>query len=155
MLDGKLLPWLASATHIGHELHESGSMDLDTKMKKAEFIGKSTEIRETFNFASPVEVLKAVKLFACDLYGAMLWDLQGDLAEQVFNAWNTCIKLAWNVPRGTHIYILKQLLDCGISQLQLNLYIIEGLIQKDSQMFKIERIPKSSQYIFRKSHPRG
>ena len=34
MLDGKLLPWLASATHIGHELHESGSMDLDTKMKK-------------------------------------------------------------------------------------------------------------------------
>ena len=75
MLDGKLLPWLASATHIGHELHESGSMDLDTKMKKAEFIGKSTEIRETFNFASPVEVLKAVKLFAGDLYGAMLWDL--------------------------------------------------------------------------------
>ena len=82
MLDGKLLPWLASATHIGHELHESGSMDLYTKMKKAEFIGKSTEIRETFNFASRVEVLKAVKLFAGDLYGAMLWDFQGDLAEQ-------------------------------------------------------------------------
>ena len=50
-------------------------MDLDTKMKKAAFISKSTKIRDTFSFSSPVEVLRAVKFFAGDLYGAMIWEL--------------------------------------------------------------------------------
>ena len=53
ILSGKELPWVASATHLGHEFHESGTMDCDTRFKSAEFISKSTEIRETFFFASP------------------------------------------------------------------------------------------------------
>ena len=39
----------------------------------------------------------------------MLWDLEGDLANQYFNSWNTCIKLAWDIPRATHSYFLEQL----------------------------------------------
>ena len=72
ILSGKELPWVATATHLGHELHESGSMDHDCHVKRAEFISKSTDIRETFAFASPVEVLRAVKVFAGDLYGGNL-----------------------------------------------------------------------------------
>ena len=37
-------------------------MDQDMKVKRATFIGDSTECRETFGFASPVEVLRAVKV---------------------------------------------------------------------------------------------
>ena len=121
ILNGKDLPWVASATHLGHELHESGSMDHDTRVKRAEFISKSTDIRETFSFASPVEVLKAVKVFAGDLYGSNLWKLGGDLAEQVYNAWNTCIKLAWNVPRATHTYFVDMLLGCDLSHVKTDL----------------------------------
>ena len=62
-----------------------------------------------------MEVLRAVHFFAGDLYGSMIWNLKGDLAE-VFNAWNICIKLAWNVPHSTHTYFLEPLLDFGISQ---------------------------------------
>ena len=54
--------------HLGHELHESGLMDHDARVKRAQFIDKSTEIRETFAFASPVEVLRAVKVFAGDIF---------------------------------------------------------------------------------------
>jgi hypothetical protein len=115
ILSGKELPWVATATHLGHELHESGSMDHDACVKRAEFIRKSCDIRETFSFASPVEVLRAVKVFAGDLYGGNLWQLRGDMAKQVFNAWTTCIKLAWQVPRGTHTYFVDRMLDCGIS----------------------------------------
>ena len=93
-------------------------MDYDIRVKRAEFISKSTEIRETFYFASPVEVLRAVKVFAGDFYGANLWQLSGSMADQVFHAWNTCIKLAWQVPRGTHTYFLERLLDCGISHVR-------------------------------------
>ena len=117
-LSGKELPWVASATHLGHEFHESGTMEYDTTVKRAKFINKSTEARETFFFASPVEVFKAVKIFAGDLYGGNLWKLRGDMAQQAFNAWNTCIKLAWQAPRGTHTYMVDMLLSCGISHIR-------------------------------------
>ena len=90
-------------------------------MKRAEFINKSTEIRETFSFANPVEVLRSVKVFAGDLYGSNLWQLGGSMAEQVYHAWNTCIKLAWQVPRGTHTYFVDRLLACGISHVKTDI----------------------------------
>ena len=118
VLSGKELPWVTSATHLGHEFHESGNMEYDATVKRAEFIRKSSDIRETFFFASPVEVLRAVKVFAGDLYGGNLWQLRSDKASQVFNAWNTCIKLAWQVPRSTHTYFVDRLLSSGISHVR-------------------------------------
>ena len=52
---------MATATHLGHERHKSGTMEHDASVKRAEFIGKSTDIRETFAFASPVEVIRLSK----------------------------------------------------------------------------------------------
>ena len=94
---------MSTATHLGHELHESGTMDYDAVVKRATFIKQSVEIRETFGFASPVEILTALKVYCSSFYGSMLWDLGGDLAQQYYNAWNTCVKLAWQVPRATHL----------------------------------------------------
>ena len=79
-LDGKELPWVSSALHLGHVLHESGSMEQDILAKRATFIRESTEIRETFAFASPVEVLRAVKLHAGCHYGSNLWKLRSEYA---------------------------------------------------------------------------
>ena len=108
-LYGIELPWVKTATHLGNELCEDGTMDTDNKQKRAAFISRSLEIREQFDFAHPMETLKAVNLYCCDHYGGMLWDLQGNMASQYFNAWNTCVKLAWGVPRATHTYFLDYL----------------------------------------------
>ena len=40
-------------------LHQYGNMDKDIRVKRASFIDESVEVRETFEFASPVEVLQA------------------------------------------------------------------------------------------------
>ena len=112
---GRELPWVASATHLGHELHESGSMDYDTVVKRATFINQSVEIRETFHFASPIEIVSALKVYCSSFYGCMLWDLSGGKADQVFNAWTTAVKLAWAVPRGTRSYLVQQVLAPGIT----------------------------------------
>ena len=56
-------------------------MDHDAKVKRAEFIDKSVEIRETINFASPVEVLQALKIYCSSFYGSMLWNLGEDGAK--------------------------------------------------------------------------
>ena len=56
-----------------------------------------------------MEVLRAVRLYCCDHYGSMLWDMEGNMASQYFNVWNTCIKLTWGVTRATHTYFLDYL----------------------------------------------
>ena len=72
VLDGKLLPWVESAVYLGHVLDQSGTMEKDIRSKRAAYISDSVEIRESFGFASPAEVLKAVKLYAGSHYGSML-----------------------------------------------------------------------------------
>ena len=68
-----------------------------------------------------MEVLGAVKVYAGDFYGAMLWRLDGVMAKQVYLAWNTCIKLAWQVPRNTHTYFVERMLDCGLSHVKTDI----------------------------------
>jgi hypothetical protein len=96
-------------------------MEQDILAKRATFIRESTEIRETFGFASPVEVLRAVKLHAGCHYGSNLWKLRSDCAEQYFAAWRTCVKLAWHVPRSTHTYFVDHLLSCNMTNVKTDI----------------------------------
>ena len=109
-LYGKDLPWVRHANHLGHEISEDGSMNLDTNIKRADFIRKSSELRDLFSFALPLQVLGAVTVYSCHFYGSMLWDLFGENAGKVYRSWNTCVKLVWNVPRNTHNYFVENLL---------------------------------------------
>ena len=115
------LPWVSAATHLGHELHESGSMEHDASIKRSIFIQKSVDIRETFSFASPVEIISAFKVYCSSYYGCMLWDLGGEKAGQVFNSWTAAIKLAWGVPRGTRTYLVQQVLAPGITSAKVDI----------------------------------
>ena len=45
-------------------LHESGKMDHDAFVKKAQFIQKSVEVRTMFNWAPPHKILTALKMYA-------------------------------------------------------------------------------------------
>ena len=114
------MPWVDLAVHLGHVLHQSGTMEKDIQVKRATFIDESVEIRKTFGFASPAEVLQAVKLYVGSHYGSMLWDLGSDLASQYFTAWTVCVRLAWQVPVATHTYFVDQLLCCGISSVRMD-----------------------------------
>ena len=112
-LYGKDLPWVSHATHLGHEMHEDGTMDFDCKCKRGKFIENSLSIRETFKFAKPSQVLKAVQTNCCDLYGSMLWNLYGEQAGQYYRSWSTCTKLVWDLPRSTHSFFVDNMLSCG------------------------------------------
>ena len=37
----------------------------------------------------------------------MLWELKSDPVEQIFKCWNTCVKLAWGVPRSTFTFLVE------------------------------------------------
>ena len=111
------LPWVETATHLGYELHQLCDMSYDCKTKRGQFIGTSTDIRETFSFAHPDQVLNAVNIYVSHFYGAMLWDFTSDICGQFYRSWNTCVKLAWDIPRSTHTYLV--FLICGIPAIYL------------------------------------
>ena len=117
-LYGQDLPWVSSATHLGHELHESADMEHDCKCKRAKFIDSSTNIRETFDFADPEQMLNAVQIYCSDFYGSMLWDLFGDEAAKFYRCWNTLCKLCWDLPRSTPVYFVDNLLSCGFPSIR-------------------------------------
>ena len=60
------------------------------------------------------QVLNAVNLHASHFYGAMLWDFTSDICGQFYRSWNTCVKLAWDIPRSTHTYLVDNLF--GVNQ---------------------------------------
>ena len=89
-------------------------MDQDTIVKKAKFINESVQIRTMFDFASPFEVMRAIKVYCSSFYGCMLWDLGGEKTNQIFNAWNTAVKLVWGCPRTTRKFLVQRILSCGL-----------------------------------------
>ena len=105
-------------------------MEHDAHVKRATFISNSTEVREMFKFASPVEVLGALKVYCSSFYGCMLWDLGGDAVQQLFNAWNTAVKLTWDCPRQTKTFLVQQVLCCGYTSARTD------ILSRYSRFFK-------------------
>ena len=83
-LNGVNLPWVASADHLGHSLHQDCTMEQDSKVKRAKFIDKTCELRETFDFAHPELIIKAAQIYASDAYGFMLYDLSSNSSESFY-----------------------------------------------------------------------
>ena len=96
VLSGQALPWVAHASHLGHEFNEDGTKDMDTRMRRGCFIGRCLEVQEAFHCATPDNTLAAVKLYCGDLYGGMLARLDSPAAVQLMN----CRLPSWPSSRG-------------------------------------------------------
>ena len=85
-------------------------MDQDASCKRAQFIDRTSDIRETFIFAHPNQIIKAAQVYASDGYGFMLYNLSSQSNQSYPKSWNTFVKLAWNVPLDTYTYIVEDFL---------------------------------------------
>ena len=107
LLDGKPLPWVEHAAHLGHVLHQTVTMENDCNRARAAFIDRSVDIRQQFYFAKPDQIIDMIQLMCSDAYGSMLWDLRSNPAEKYFKCWNTAVKLVYGVPRSTYTYLVE------------------------------------------------
>ena len=115
---------MVTATHLGHEFHQSGTMEQDCEVKRAMFIDNSEiKIRDTFHFALPRQVLESVKLYSLHCYGSMLWDFSVRMFGQFCRSWNPCVKLANQVPRNTHTYLVENFLADDFLPVRRELFI--------------------------------
>ena len=53
--------------------------------------------------------------------GAMLWNFSGENTQQLFNSWNTAVKLTWSCPRDTRSYLVQEVLSCGLDSAQCDI----------------------------------
>ena len=83
------------------------------------------------------QILKATSLYCCHLYGAMLWDIFSEMCGQFCRCWNTAVKLAWQVPWGTHTYLVNHVL--GVQHTSIE----EQIIVRFVKFFKKLRESKS------------
>ena len=51
-------------------------------------------------------------------YGNNLWQLDSPMANQYYSAWRSCVKLAWQVKRGTQNYLVDHLLADGLTSVR-------------------------------------
>ena len=109
------------------------------KVKKAIYIDTSVDIRETFSFAHPQQVLKAVHLYAGHHYGAMLWDFESEMVSQYCKVWNTCVKLTYDVPRSTHTYLVVNFLAANFVPVKTELL---ARYVKFYKSFKLSKYPE-------------
>ena len=93
-LSGVDLPWVTRANHLGHTLHEDCTMEEDARAKRMAFITDSTDIREMFAWAHPMQVLQAISVYSTSFYGSMLYNLYGEEANMIYRCLNTAAKLA-------------------------------------------------------------
>ena len=121
-LRGEQLPWVSTVEHLGHTLQQDCTMDLDARRKRASFIDKSSDIRDTFHFAHPEQVMKACQVYVSDAYGFMLYDLTSQASQSYMKSWNTFVKLAWDVPRSTYTYLVENVLASNFVPFRKQLY---------------------------------
>ena len=68
-----------------------------------------------------MEQILAVEKYCTAVYGSNLWDLGGEEAGMVVSAWRTGHKLAWDVPRNCHTYLVEEVLATGVASLEASL----------------------------------
>ncbi len=57
------------------------------------------------------------------LHGANLWDLTSREAQMIFGSWRTGHKLAWQVDRNCHNYLVQETLAPGLMSLEARLLL--------------------------------
>ena len=110
-LYGVPLPWVESWKHLGHTIHQDESFDHDILAKRAEFIGKIHSLRQELGAVDPKVFLKLTQIYLTSFYGSNLWNFTSTSAVRLYSSWNRMIRTTFNLPFGTHRFILKELSD--------------------------------------------
>ena len=110
MLDGKELPWVKKANHLGCKLTDKSDGLKDDLMEKcAIYINKVNEISQEFHYANPYTKIRINQIFNSHFFGSSLWNLFGLEADRLEKTWNISQRILLGLPRNAHRYFLEPL----------------------------------------------
>ena len=135
VLDGNILPWVTQVKHLGHTIEADNSMSADVNQKRCTFIGKVNSLMQEFHFATPEVLLKLVQTYACNVYGANVWNLFSKESQKLFTSYNVAIRNIFNLPRTTHRYLIEPVSDAPhLYSMLLSRYVTfsKSLLENDA-----------------------
>ena len=138
LLNEDPLPWVENVMHLGNKLQCDNSMRQDIMMKKGKFVGKINSLAQEFHYASPEVFIKILNIYCTSFHGSSLWDLSSKDCQGLYKAWNVSMRLACNVPRTTHRYLIETISNCLHLQVMLASRLVRFLTAlKDSNKIGI------------------
>ena len=119
VLNGDTLPWVDSAKHVGNTLERDNSFSKDLTLKRGDFIGRIHSIMQEVYFANPLVKMRMFKIYTTSFYGSSLWNIFEGPCQRLYTAWNTSIRMAFDIPRETHRYFIEGISECWHPQRML------------------------------------
>ena len=104
---GSVIDWSKHAVHLGITLSEDGSMEQDTKVKRAIFIDGCHDLEQEFRKTHPEVQTKLLSLYNSSCYGSNTWKMSGEWTRKLLTSWNVNLKLIWQLPHESHRYFLN------------------------------------------------
>ena len=115
MLDGKALPYVPSLDYLGHTLHQSMSMEMDSVRATNSFKRRAHDIRDQLHFCHPKLIMRFVNVFCGDLYGSNIWSLDSDYASSFYKQWNVMARTVFGARYDTHVSVVEGFLCSDIT----------------------------------------
>ena len=108
-LYGQDIPYVNQWEHLGHLINNDGSTSHDILRSRAVFISKVHSLHQELGKVHPKVFLDLVQIYLSSFYGATLWDLESAAAHKLYSTYNTMIRDTYDLPYGTHRFILKDI----------------------------------------------
>ena len=118
-LYGRDLPVVEKWEHLGHTICQDESDTYDIIRSRGKFISDIHCLHQEMGSLNPYMFLKLVTTYLCAFYGSPLWDLNSKAAHSLYATYNYMIRDTFDLPYGTHRYILRELSQT--KPLQVNL----------------------------------
>ena len=108
-LYGRDLPTVHKWEHLGHTLTSDESDSYDIIRARATFISDIHSLHQEMGPINPYMFIRLVSIYLTSFYGAPLWDLNSKAAHSLYSTYNYMIRDTFDLPFGTHRYILRKI----------------------------------------------
>ena len=79
------------------------------KIKRATFINDSMNLNNQFSWIKPEEQVRLMYLYNSHFSGSSTWSFVSVPFQQLVNSWNVNIKVLYDLPYGSHNYLVEEL----------------------------------------------
>ena len=63
--------------------------------------------------------MKMFNIYTTSFYGSCLWNIFNGSCDKLFTAWNIAVRMAFDIPRNTHKFLIEEISECPHPQVML------------------------------------
>ena len=113
------LDWCEEIEYLGHHLTSNLNEDKDINCKRAQMFGKFNELMNDFYFMNSDVLVKLYKQTCCSFFGGAIYDFESADLSRFNNAFKSCLRRIFDLPRNSHSNIVLNLANCVPVQVTL------------------------------------